>query len=193
MFTYSMRSETTRRYYERRLHRFFDFIQFETNSELEQRCNNFAVKGRSDINWALSKIITFLQFQKERSQRGEIASGTLGNLLKAIKLFCEMADIQIPWKKITRGFPRIREAASDRAPTIEETKKLIDYPDRRIKTIILVMASSGIRIGAWDYLKWKHVTSIQNEKGQVIAEKLLFTAVMLRNTIHSLHLRHIIA
>ena len=122
MFTYSMRSETTRRYYERRLHRFFDFIQFETNSELEQRCNNFAVKGRSYINWALSKIMTFLQFQKERSQRGEIAPGTLGNLLKAIKLFCEMADIQIPWKKITRGLPRIREAASDRAPTIEETK-----------------------------------------------------------------------
>jgi len=117
-----MRSETTRRYYERRLHRFFDFIQFETNSELEQRCNNFAVKGRSYINWALSKIMTFLQFQKERSQRGEIAPGTLGNLLKAIKLFCEMADIQIPWKKINRGLPRIREAASDRAPTIEETK-----------------------------------------------------------------------
>lgn len=171
-----MRCETTRRYYERRLHRFFDFIDFESNSGLEQRCNNFAVKGKSDINWALNKIMTFLQFQKERSQRGEITPGTLGNLVKAIKVFCEMADIQIPWKKITRGLPRIREAANDRAPTLEETKKLIDYPDRRIKTIILVMASSGIRIGAWEYLKWKHVTSIQNEKGQVIAAKIIVYA-----------------
>ena len=122
MFTYSMKSETTRKYYERRLNRFFDFIEFEANTVLEQRCNNFAVKGKSDINWALSKIMTFLHFQKERSQRGEITPATLGNLVKAIKLFCEMADIQIPWKKITRGFPRIREAANDRAPIIEETK-----------------------------------------------------------------------
>ncbi|MFI5406567.1 MAG: hypothetical protein ACHQ1D_08650 [Nitrososphaerales archaeon] len=176
MFTYSMRSEVTRRYYERRLYRFFDFIQFETNSGLEQRCNNFAVRGKSDINWALNKIMTFLQFQKDRSQRGEITPGTLGNLVKAIKLFCEMSDVQIPWKKITRGLPRIREAANDRAPTVEETRKLIEYPDRRIKTIILVMASSGIRIGAWDYLKWKHVTPIKNEAGQIIAAKIIVYA-----------------
>jgi integrase len=120
--------------------------------------------------------MTFLQFQKDRSQRGDITPATLGNLVKAIKLFCEMSDIQIPWKKITRGLPRIREAANDRAPTIEETKKLIDYPDRRIKSIILVMASSGIRIGAWDYLKWKHVTPIKNEKGQVVAAKIIVYA-----------------
>jgi hypothetical protein len=27
------------------------------------------------------------------------------------------------------------------------------YPDRRMKPIILIMISSGIRIGSWDYLK----------------------------------------
>jgi len=84
-----------------------------------------------------------------------------------------MADIQIPWKKITMGLPRIREAANDTAHTIKETKKLIEYPDRRIKSIILVMASSGIRIEAWDYLKRKHVTPIKNEKGQIIAAKII--------------------
>jgi hypothetical protein len=176
MFAYSIRSELTRRYYERRLYRFFDFIDFEANAVLEQRCNNFALKGKSDINWALNKIMTFLQFQKDRSQRGEITPATLGNLVRAIKLFCEMSDIQIPWKKITRGLPRIREAANDRAPTVEETKKLIDYPDRRIKSIILVMASSGSRIGAWDYLKWKHIIPIKNEKGQIIAAKIIVYA-----------------
>ena len=74
------------------------------------------------------------------------------------------------------GVAAHKRGCNDRAPTIEETKKLIDYPDRRIKTIILVMASSGIRIGAWDYLKWKHVTPIKNEKGQIIAAKIIVYA-----------------
>lgn len=175
MFKYSIRNELTRRYYERRLYRFFDYIDFLPGSEIEKRCDEFAQKGKDDSNWALNKVIVFLQFQKDRSERGEITPATLGNFVKAIKLFCEMSDIQIPWKKITRGLPRIREAANDRAPTIEEIKKLIDYPDRRIKPIILVMASSGIRIGAWDNLQWKHVTPI-SEKGQIMAAKIIVYA-----------------
>ena len=78
MFAYSMRSELTRRYYERRLYRFFDFIEFEASLGLEQRCNIFAAKAKSDINWALNKIMIFLQFQKDRTQRGEITPATLG-------------------------------------------------------------------------------------------------------------------
>ena len=35
------------------------------------------------------------------------------------------------------------------------------------------MCSSGIRLGAWQYLKWKHVTSIPDEKtGEIIGAKL---------------------
>ena len=39
MFKYSIRSELTRKYYERRLRIFFDFIQFEIGiNETEKRC-----------------------------------------------------------------------------------------------------------------------------------------------------------
>src|SRR5688572_32825835 len=45
IFKYSIRSEVTRRYYERRIRTFFDFIQFLPSSELEKRCNIFAKKA----------------------------------------------------------------------------------------------------------------------------------------------------
>ena len=83
-----------------------------------------------------------------------------------------MNDIILNWKKIAKGKPQHRDYANDRAPTIEEIKKLLEFPDRRIKVIILVMLSSGIRVGAWDYLKWKHIIPIKNEEDKVIAAKI---------------------
>ena len=34
------------------------------------------------------------------------------------------------------------------------------------------MCSSGIRLGAWDFLQWKHVTPMQIA-GEIVAAKLL--------------------
>jgi len=62
----------------------------------------------------------------------------------------------------------VREAANDRDPTIEEIQKLVEYPDRRIKPIVYTMASCGIRIGAFDHLKWKRIIPIPDEKGEIM-------------------------
>jgi hypothetical protein len=35
--------------------------------------------------------------------RKEITGATIRNYIKSNKLVCEMADISIPWQKITRG------------------------------------------------------------------------------------------
>jgi hypothetical protein len=48
-----------------------------------------------------------------------------------------MNDISISWKKITRGLPRCRRFAEDRAPTIEEIRHIVEFPDRRIKAVLL--------------------------------------------------------
>ena len=85
-----------------------------------------------------------------------------------------MNDIELNWKKISRGLPRAGKAANDRAPAKEEIQKLIEYPDRRIKPVVYTMVSSGIRIGAWDYLKWKHVIPLFNDtEDDILAAKLI--------------------
>jgi hypothetical protein len=109
---------------------------------------------------------------KERVQKNEIAAATALNYVKTIKLFCEMNDILLPWKRITKGLPKGRRYADDRAPTLEEICKIIEYPDKRIKPIVLIMVSSGIRLGAWDYLKWKNEIPVEKE-GKVLAAKLI--------------------
>jgi hypothetical protein len=42
MFKYAIKTDITRRYYERRLKKFFDFIEYEiTDKNIEYRCNKF--------------------------------------------------------------------------------------------------------------------------------------------------------
>jgi hypothetical protein len=75
------------------------------------------------------------------------------------------------WKKITRGIPRGRKYADDRIPSNEELKKLLEYPDRRIKPIVYTMISSGGRLGMWDYLRWSHIVPV-SRNGKVVAAKI---------------------
>ena len=63
----------------------------------------------SNILWPFA-VFLFLRGLEERRileqiDRKEMAIGTIRNYLKSIKLFCDMADLQIPWAKIASGLP----------------------------------------------------------------------------------------
>jgi hypothetical protein len=61
----------------------------------------------------------FLDYHKEGIRRKELATGTLKNYYRAAKLFCEMNDLTLNWKRISKGLPRAKNS-NDRAPTLEE-------------------------------------------------------------------------
>jgi integrase len=174
-FLYALKAPDSKRQYPRRFEYFLDYLGLK--GTLKEKCIIFYEQAKHDPLWTQHQIMQYVEFQKERAEKGEIAESTINNYYKSVKLFCEMNDIILNWKKIAKGKPQHRDYANDRAPTIEEIKKLLDFPDRRIKVIVLFMLSSGIRVGAWDYLKWKHVIPIKNdENNEVIAAKIIVYA-----------------
>ena len=180
LYLYALKSPVTRQKYQKRLEKFFDFLEME-GSTVEEKSKSFIkriqfeVENNNNKQWIFNNLIKFMQFHLDRVNRKEITGATVRNYVKSIKLFCEMADIPISWKKITRGLPRGKNYADDRIPTIEEIRKLLEYPDRRIKAIIYTMASSGIRLGAWDYLRLGDIRPIERD-GKVVAAKIIVYA-----------------
>jgi hypothetical protein len=130
---------------------------------MEERAKTFTEMGKRQPDWVFLSIMRFANAQKQRVAKGEISPATLRNYIKAVKLFWEMNDIVITWKKITRSLPKARRFADDRAPTLDEIRRIIEYPDRRIKAVVYIMASSGIRLEAWNYLRWNHIKPIELE------------------------------
>lgn len=170
MFRYGLRAPDTRRQYPRRFQYFLDYLKLP--GTLDDQAKQFISNARTNPRLAEESLMSFIEFQKGRVEGREISESTITNYYKATKLFCVMNDLLLNWKKISRGLPIGRRAANDRAPTIDEIRKLIVYPDRRIKAIVFTMTSSGIRIGAWDYLRWKNVFPLRNETEEIIAAKL---------------------
>jgi integrase len=99
-------------------------------------------KAKANLNWFVNAIFKYLQDHKARVDRKEISSSTLRNYLKPIRLYCDQMDIPIPWKKLMRGMPKGKRYANDRAPTLEEIKSILSYPDRNCIYNVLIRYTS---------------------------------------------------
>lgn len=76
--------------------------------------------------------------------------------------------------------PAVKTYSDDRVPTLDEIRRLLQHPDRRIKPIVLVMISSGIRVGSWDFLQWKHIIPIKRNE-VTIAAKIIVKNTKINN------------
>ena len=82
----------------------------------------------------------------------KISRGYKKLVTSSIKHACEINDIVLNWKKIKKFINSEKTGnetnGRDRGYTHEEIKKILDFVDQRIKTAILILASTGMRIGA---------------------------------------------
>lgn len=171
-FQQAIQNPLTRKNYQNRLATFLDTIGVD-GSSLQEKAQKFVSKCKEDEGeWATFQITQYMNIQKSRVGRNEISESTLPNYFKPVKLFCVENNILLNWKKIARRIPSGKKYASDRAPTLEEIRRILAYPDRRIKAAVLIMVSSGARVGLFDYLKYGDIMPIRNEQGDVIAAKI---------------------
>ena len=138
-FRDSINSDLTRQTYEYCLNRFLLYCDSDLESLLKlepQKITNLIIKYISDLR---------LSFQFKNQ------------ILCAIKHACEMNDVLLNWRKIKKFIKHERTDNSingkDRPYTHKEIQDTLQYADERSKTAILLLSSTGMRIGALPSIK----------------------------------------
>ena len=85
---------------------------------------------------------------------------TVNTNVAAILYFLESNDIELNKRKLRRYYPSDESTNDDRPYTREEIAKILSVCDLREKAMILLMASSGVRIGALCSMQISDLTEV---------------------------------
>jgi len=142
-FVNSIKSDITKKIYEYNLRLFMEFCGINKFENLIGRQN---------------QIIPYLMSLREK----KLSYNSISTRLNAIYHFYDMNDISLNKKKIKMFKGEYSRKVVDRAYTDKDIRKILDVSDLRAKTIVLLMASSGIRIGGLPNIRIKNLEKINN-------------------------------
>ena len=137
----SIKSEVTKKQYEYIIKKWIEFI-----GEDNVFCDN-------NPRLIEAKIIEYLIQLKKT----DLSSAAISNYIVPIKSFYSINDVTLNIQKLGKFMPEYRRKRPDRAYTHSEIQKMLEIADERMRVVILVLASSGIRIGALPLLRLKHL------------------------------------
>jgi integrase len=146
-FCDTCKSPETRIGYIKSLRYFMTYLQIEPE-RYDQLLEKDAVTTQMNI-------VDYIRFLRK-----DHSSGTVAVYLAAIRKFYQMNDVILNWDKIHSFEGEQEKQSEDRPYTHSEIHSLIDRTSLRNKAIILLMASSGPRVGALPSVRIKDLEPI---------------------------------
>jgi integrase len=144
LFSSSIRSDETRKTYTLLLKKFIEYLEEED------------ILLGNDPRQIERRIIDFIVSLKEQGKQ----YCAIHNYASAITAFYKINDIILNVTKISKFMPEPKRARKDRAYTHEEIRKMLEIADERMRAVISLLASTGMRIGAVPLLKLRNLEKI---------------------------------
>src|ERR671914_287837 len=148
-FINSIRSPLSRKTYEFTIKKYMKYYNIEDINELFANKNNSTIIENNIIDWLVAL-------------RNTVEYNTRYTYYTALMTFYEINDVNLRKKKIARFLgQQSTRRHKDRAYTIEEIRRILEHADIRSKVLILLLISSGMRIGAVSDLRLRHLKRIE--------------------------------
>ena len=166
LFEQSIKSEQTKKVYLVCLRKYLEFpSEVDTNN----------VK---DVE---NHIIEFVISLKKKGM-GFVA---IRNYVAAVCKYYRMNDVILNTNKINQYLPEFKKSKKDRAYRYEEIHRLLDIADERMRAIILLLASSGMRVGGIPGLRLRNLERVDSNPGFYKIKSMM---VIKKNMLLSVHL-----
>jgi integrase len=144
LFQESLKSPYTKKAYILNLKKYMDYLGV---------ANNWNTSDPRKIEQSIIDYIIHLKKEKSYS--------VIHSRVAAILAFYKINDdVVLNTSKIKRFMPEQRKSNKDRSYTHQEIKNVFDAADERMKTVILLLASTGMRIGAIPELRLRNLEKI---------------------------------
>jgi integrase len=147
LFSNSIRSEETKKSYTVYLKK---YIAFVGSNDL------FFGNNPRSVERAIIDFIISLK----RDGKSYFA---IRNYVSSIISFYKINDVILNTKKISKFIPDRKIGRKDRGYNHEEIHSLLEIGDERLRAVILLLASTGMRIGAIPYLRIRNLEKLDND------------------------------
>jgi len=150
LFHSSIKSESTRFNYMQFLDEFKDFFIIKSYDKLVQ----IEPKKIQEM------LETYLMYQNEQ----KYSLSYLNSKLSALKLFFAMNDIvALNWLKLRKMLPEKKKLTGEKPYQTKDIQIILkSIPTLKFRCIVHFLAASGVRIGALEELKLKHIQDMPN-------------------------------
>ena len=172
LFTQSTKSGRTRYVYMCKLRQILcDYMEDVLSGTFDDRIAEILDKGRNDPKWTCGLMMELARMLRERTTlekddpRYLSPTSINANFAPLQKLFV-VNNVALPWNRIRATFPEMVTYETDDW-TRDDIRRMLRHARGAVdRAIILVMASSGVRIGGMK-LKWGHIVPIYDEGGDL--------------------------
>jgi hypothetical protein len=147
-FINGIRSPATKKGYERSLIRYCKHLKLNEVDDLLLHISN--------PRYIESQIIDYIMSLRQSG----ISQNTIKFLIAPILTFYQLNDVLLNRKKVFRYLGESKRVVKDQAYTIEQIQQALQTADTRMRMILLILTSTGCRIGSLPSLTLGNLTKI---------------------------------
>jgi integrase len=158
LFEQSIKSEYTRRVYTTCLKKYFEFP------------GSSKFINATDTRKIEDHITDFITSMKKEGK----SFRAIYNYVSAICKYYRRNRVSLDTKHIREYLPEFKKSKKDRSYEYEEIRRLLDIADERMRTVVLLLASTGMRIGAIPGLRLRNIEKVEIDTATSIYKIMVY-------------------
>ena len=176
LFRQGMRARYTQEKYTRTLRQILcKYFEDILEGEFEERVAQLVRHGRDDPEWTRDLLLNLSRKLRERTtlptdDPDYLNPTSFGNYFKPIKKLFDMNDVAIPWKRLYATYPELDNMPESRGWSRDEISMMLKHArDPMERALVLVLSSSGVRIGGID-LNWEDLVPVYSVNDKLVLD-----------------------